>query len=81
MEVLAYRWGHALHLSVVQGNVPGMEFTRVRRLECTRILGRYRSFLKTTKGLSQKVVPTVALFSRICQLDWRIRQTGRMWGW
>ena len=24
MEVLAHRWGHALHLSVVQGNVPGV---------------------------------------------------------
>ena len=38
-------------------------------------------FLKATKGLSQKAVPTVALFSRICQLDRKIRQTGRLWGW
>ena len=81
MEVLAHRWGHALHLSVVQGNVPGVVFTWLRRLECTRMLQRFRSFLKATRGLSQKVVTTVALSSRICQLDRRIRQTGRLWGW
>ena len=46
------------------GNVPGVVFTRLRRLECTRMLRRFRSFLKAIRGLSQKVVPTVALFSR-----------------
>ena len=80
MEVLAHRWGHALHLSVVKGNVPGVVFTWLQRMECTRWLRRFRSFLKTIRGLSQKVMPTVVLFSRICQLDWRIRQTGRLWG-
>ena len=34
MEVLAHSWGHALHLSVVQGNVPGVVFTRPLKLEC-----------------------------------------------
>ena len=36
MEVLAHKWGHALHLSEVQGNVPGVELTQLQRLECTR---------------------------------------------
>ena len=50
MEVLAHRWGHALHLSAVQGNVPGVEFTRLRRLECTRMLRRSRSFFEGNQG-------------------------------
>ena len=54
MEVLEHRWGHALHLSVVQGNVPGVVFTRLRRLECTRMLRRFRSFLKATRGNQTK---------------------------
>ena len=32
MEVSARKWGHALHLSVEQGNVPGVELAWLRRL-------------------------------------------------
>ena len=81
MEMLAHRWGHALHLSVIQGNVPGVVFTLLWRSECTRISHRFRSFLKATRGLSQEVVPTEALFSRVFQLERRIQQTEKFCGW
>ena len=38
--------------------MPGVELAWLRRLECTKISRRFRSFMKATKGLSKKVVPT-----------------------
>ena len=51
-------------LAPVSGHVPGVVLTWLRRLEGTRMLQRFRSFLKATRGLLQKVVPTVVLFCR-----------------
>ena len=42
--MLAHKWGHALHLSVVQGSVPCVELTQLQRLEHIRISRRFRSF-------------------------------------
>ena len=39
-----------MHLSVVQENVLGVVFTRLRRLECTRMLRRSRSFFEGNQG-------------------------------
>ena len=63
-----------LHLEVP--GIVGLDLGGACSEERTRRSCRFLSLLKATRGGAEKMFPTCLLLLRMCQLDFRILQTG-----